>query len=88
MKKKQKHVTPGSRVKLLSTSHVLHLRNPHGQILRPGEWDGYYVILLDEPAVYIHADGSKEAISEIRELADNFVVIASAPNESVGLHKG
>ena len=47
-----------------------------GTIVRAGEWEGYFIVGLDGPAYYRHADGEEEVLFEIREAEDNFLPIA------------
>ncbi len=72
-------LTPGTRVRILQPpEYEVTLRSDTGTVLGPDEWEPYYVIRLDEPAEFRHADGSLEAITEICEAADNLVAITSA----------
>ena len=66
---------PGTRVRLRSASHVIELRSATGRIVRPNEWGDYYIVRLDRPALYHHADGRVEELEEIREDADNMDVL-------------
>lgn len=66
---------PGTRVRLSSSSHAITLRSSDGYVIRPDEWADYFIVRLDRPAKYHHADGRIEDLREIRELADNLEVI-------------
>jgi hypothetical protein len=46
--------------------------------VRPDGWEGYYVIHLDQPAIYHQPDGSVRDLPEIVELEDNFDIIDAA----------
>lgn len=70
-------IKPGTRVRLRSSSHALALASDTGTVTRPDEWEGYFVIRLDQPAQYRHADGRTETLPEIVELADNLEILPS-----------
>lgn len=72
----QRELKTGTRVRLLSFSHSLQPRADTGPVVRPGEWRDYYIIHLDRPADYRHADGRVEEISEIREDSENREVLS------------
>ncbi len=72
----------GTRVRLRSASHVIELRSDTGTVVRPDRWAGYYVIRLDQPAIYHQADGSLRDLSEIVELEDNLDVIDATTQPS------
>jgi len=55
------------------------VRTDTGQVVRPDEWDGYYIVRLDQPALYRHADGTMQKLAEVREAADNLELL---PDES------
>lgn len=74
---------PRARVRLLSAAHVLTLRADTGYVVRPDEWDDYFIIRLDQPALYHHADGRIEDLWEVRELADNLELIQSEARAAV-----
>ncbi len=76
----KQELKPGTRVRLRSASHVLRLRGDTGTVVRPDKWADYYVIHLDRPAVYLHADGREEELAEICEDIDNLDVLASGPS--------
>jgi len=71
-------IAVGARVRLRSASHVVTLRGDTGEVIRPDVYDGYYVIRLDEPALYHEPDGTIRELPEIVELAANLVVLTSA----------
>jgi hypothetical protein len=71
----QKELEPGTRVRLRSPHHLLQLRSDTGRVLRPDEHLDYYIVRLDAPALYFHADGQAEELSEVREDADNLDVL-------------
>lgn len=35
--------------------------------------EGYYIVRLDEEAIYLHADGTEEELLTIREAGDNLI---------------
>ena len=71
----RREIAPGTRVRLRSASHVIDLQSTTGRIVRPDEWGDYYIVRLDRPARYHHADGRVEELDEIREDADNLDVL-------------
>lgn len=68
-------LAPGTRIRLLSSACDLELRSSRGRIVGPGEWQGYYIVRLDKPALYRFADGWTEPLDEIREHVDNMEVL-------------
>ena len=77
----------GTRVCPRSPSRLVTLRSKLGRIVRPDVWDGYYVVRLDQPALYHGADGSAQELKEIREAADYLdVVLRDAPDCDRVLH--
>jgi hypothetical protein len=66
---------PGTRIRLRSSSHVIELRAATGTIARPDRYKDYYVIRLDQPALYVNADGTTRDLPEIVEAIDNFDVL-------------
>jgi hypothetical protein len=68
----------GTRVRLRSASHLVELRSPFGEIVRPDEYVGYYVVRLDHPALYHRADGTERELPEIVEMADNMEALGEA----------
>ena len=65
----------GTRVRLRAPSSFVELRSALGRIVRPDEWDGYYIVRLDRPALYHAPDGSTQELDEIREAADNMDIV-------------
>ena len=68
-------LSSGTRVRLVAPHWLLTLRADTGQVVRPDQWDGYYIVRLDQPALYRHADGRQEELIEVREAADNMQVL-------------
>jgi hypothetical protein len=73
----ERSLQPGIRVRLTAPSPLLELTADTGWVLRPDEWEGYFIIRLDGPARYRHADGTVEELQEIRESFDNVEIIPS-----------
>ncbi len=71
------HLTPGTRVAIRGVPTGVTLDRATGTIVRPDVWDGYYIIRLDAPALYHHADGRTEHIRELREAGDNLDILPS-----------
>lgn len=83
-------LTPGTRVRLRSVSHVLTLDDAPGgdlgTIERPDELD-YYLVRLDRPARYHTAEGQTELLTEVLEDVDNLEALdqeAPAPASRPG----
>ena len=72
----ERKLETGTRIRLVAPSPLLTLTRDTGRVQGPAEWDGYYVVSLDGPALYRHADGRLEELTEIREDADNMDVLA------------
>ena len=53
----------------------MDLKADTGSVVRHDKWAGYYIVRLDRPAVYHHADGRVEELEEIREAADNLEIL-------------
>ena len=66
----------GMRVRLRAPTWGLRLRSDTGRVVGPGDADGYYVIRLDQPALYDHGTGEPEKLREIVEASDNFDILA------------
>ena len=66
---------PGTRVRLSGTPAGVTLVRPTGVIVRWGDWDDYYIVRLDVPAIFHNADGTQEPLPEIRQSSDNFHVL-------------
>lgn len=61
----------GDRVRVVGTPTGLQLTTPHGTVVGPDpDWGGYYVVRLDQPAVY-YCRGQDEPRSETTEAGDN-----------------
>ncbi len=69
---------PGTRVRLKGDVVGVTLRDPHGSVVRPDMYDGYYVVRLDSPALYHLADGTIEDLPELVEAIDNLIVLELA----------
>lgn len=70
-------LAPGQRVAIQGNPIGVTLNARTGTIVRPDEWDGYYIVQLDTPASYRHADGAEETLVEIREAEDNLAPLAA-----------
>ena len=68
-------LAPGTRVRLRSANHLVDLRSSFGTVVRPDEWDDYYIVRLDEPAIYHNADGTTRDLPEIAQMVDNLDVL-------------
>ncbi len=68
-------LTPGARVSIRDNPVGVTLAKTTGTIVKADEWDGYYIIHLDVPALYHWADGRTESIRDIREAGDNLTVL-------------
>ncbi len=68
----------GTRVRLRSASHLVEIRPPFGEVVRPDAYAGYYVVRLDRPALYHQADGTARELPEIVERADNMDALAAS----------
>jgi hypothetical protein len=71
-----KRLQPGTRVRIVDQPIQMTLQAFTGVVLGNDKYDDYYIIQLDEPGVYHHADGHDELYSEIVENVDNIEVIA------------
>ena len=66
----------GTRVQVRGTPSGLTLVVPTGTVVGPDpDWDGYYIVRLDEPARY-YCRGADEPLDEITEAADNLERLA------------
>ncbi len=72
----ERKLAVGTRVRLPSSSHVVELRSATGTVVRPDRYDGYYVIKLDQPAIYFAADGTTRDLPELVEAVDNLDVLS------------
>jgi hypothetical protein len=68
------------RVRLRAPSAGLILRSDTGTVVGPDEYDGYYVIRLDQPARYDHGVGEPVELNEVIQASDNMDILGS--NES------
>ena len=70
-------LTPGTRVRLAYPSFEVTLRSDRGTIVGPdpdcGDI-GYYVVRLDQPALFDDRVSPPEEVTEIVELLDNMEV--------------
>lgn len=66
---------PGTRVRLAGDVVGVTLRDATGSVVRPDIYAGYYVVRLDSPAVFHHADGMTEDLHELVEALDNLIVL-------------
>lgn len=69
---------PGTRVRLAGDVVGVMLRDAIGSVVRPDMYAGYYVVRLDSPAVFHHADGTTEDLYELVEALDNLIVLEPA----------
>jgi hypothetical protein len=65
----------GTRVRVRAPSAGLVLKGDLGRIMGPDDYDGYYVVRLDAPALYDHGGEHPEELTEIVELIDNLDVL-------------
>lgn len=70
-------LAPGTRVRLRAPAAGVTLGVSTGTIVRADDWGDYYIVRLDEPALYDHGGTRPEELPEIAELADNLDVLAS-----------
>jgi len=64
-------------VRLRGKPIAVALRSNTGTVIGPDVWEGYFVVRLDEPAIYDDVDGREELI-EIREFIDNLDTLQPA----------
>lgn len=74
----RKKLAPGTRVRLADAPIPMELDVLTGTIVGPDVWDDYFIVRLDRPGRYFHADGRVELLHEIREMGDNLTVTAPA----------
>ena len=67
----------GTRVRLRAPTWGLTLRSDIGTVVGPDEDDGYYVVRLDQPALYDHGTGQLEELTEVVEASDNLDILDS-----------
>jgi len=75
---------PGTRVRLRAPAAGVTLRANTGTIVRADEWGDYYIVRLDEAALYDHGGHRPEELPEIAELADNMDVLTEPRQRSKG----
>lgn len=51
---------PGTRVRLRGKPIAVTLRDPHGVVVREDEDAEYFIVRLDQPALYDDVDGTEE----------------------------
>ncbi len=67
----------GTRVRVRGTPSGLNLTVPTGTVMGPDpDWDGYYIVRLDQPAHY-YCRGGDELLDEITEAGDNLERLAT-----------
>jgi hypothetical protein len=71
-------LTTGTRVRVKGNPSGITLRSTTGEIVKPDERDGYYIVRLDEPAIVYDVPDTGQEISEIVEAAENLDVIKPA----------
>lgn len=70
----QTTLKPQTRVRLRDNPFGVQLRSMSGYIERLELSSGCYIVQLDEPAIYFHANGTTEDLPAIREAGDNLIV--------------
>lgn len=70
-------LAPGTRVRICGKPIGVTLNRSTGTVVEPDVWEGYYIIRLDVPALYHHADGREERIQTLREASDNLSILPS-----------
>ena len=68
-------LAPGTRVRLRAVAAPVELTADTGTVIRPDEFDGYYVVRLDHPAIYREAAGQTRPLSEISQDAENLDIL-------------
>jgi hypothetical protein len=61
---------------------MLRLQSDLGVLVRPDERYsdlGYWIVRLDDPAVYLDHDGSPIELAEVVEMDDNLTLIEEQP---------
>lgn len=67
---------PGTRVMIRGNLASATLRSRTGYIVGPDTvWEDFFIIRLDHPALYHHANGETEELAEIREGFDNLIIL-------------
>lgn len=76
---RQQQLKPGTRVRLQDQPIGVTLRSFTGEVIGPDpDWQRYYLVRLDAPAIYHGADGHDEELTEVVEAGDNLEVLAAA----------
>jgi hypothetical protein len=65
----------GTRVRLRTPIAGHALRSDTGRVVRETEDDGYYVVRLDQSALYDHGVGRPEELMEVVAASDNVDII-------------
>jgi hypothetical protein len=69
-------LTAGIRVMVRGNPVGITLSSRTGYVVGPDSlWDGFFIIHLDQPATYHHANGETEELAEIREGIDNLILL-------------
>ena len=76
---------PGTRVRLRPVNQLVDLRSNLGTVVRPDEWDDYYIVLLDESAMYHDPDGTTRDVPEIAQIVDNLEVLGGPTELAYGV---
>ncbi len=73
----------GTRVRILGPESALGvtLVSPLGTVVGPDEYQGYFLVRLDQPGTFLHPDGRREQIDLVREYWDNLQVVEPAEGE-------
>jgi hypothetical protein len=66
-------IPSGIRVRLRDAPFGVRLRSLTGVVEQFDSSEGYCIVRLDEPAMYIHADGTEENLPAICEAGDNLI---------------
>ena len=67
---------PGVRVMVCGNLASVTLRSRTGRIVGPDAyWEDFFIVRLDQPAIYHHANGETEDLAEIREGIDNLIIL-------------
>lgn len=66
----------GTRVMLRGNPVGTTLRSRTGYVVGPDSiWDGFFIVHLDQPAIYHQANGETEELAEVREGFDNLIIL-------------
>lgn len=70
---------PGQRVRVIGHPAGVTLRSPFGRVLAPdSRLAGFWLVWMDQPAVYHQADGTERALPCMREGEVNLVGVDDA----------